>query len=308
MLFHRAFHHYTGGHGKVWDYFGHVRAHPGWEVGIHLTPDSVAEGNPWLAEGQAAQHDWRPAQADTLFLAGMDWDAYPWDRADKPVINLIQGVRHADPALLLHSYLSRPAIRICVGAPVAAAICASGKVRGPVLTIQAGVHVPEPPSHPGSGVFIAGYKQPELARALSLQLQAAGARVDLAVDWLPRTVFLERMAATEIVVALPLAEEGFFLPALEAMAQGRATIVPDCIGNRAYADPESNVLSPPMSVPALAEAVSRLRHDACLRARIAANGLATARRFGLARERQAVHEMLDNLDALWTQAWAATSH
>ena len=122
MLFHRDFHGYSGGHGKLWDYFRHVDAHPDWRAHLHLTAGSTHEDNPWLDAGVVPQPEWRPHAADALFLAGVDWQAYPQDAPERPVINLIQGVRHADPDLLLRDFLARPAIRICVGQPVADAI------------------------------------------------------------------------------------------------------------------------------------------------------------------------------------------
>ena len=51
MLFHRDFHGYSGGHGKLWDYFRHVDAHPDWRAHLHLTAGSTHEDNPWLDAG-----------------------------------------------------------------------------------------------------------------------------------------------------------------------------------------------------------------------------------------------------------------
>ena len=109
MLFHRDFHGYSGGHGKLWDYFRHVDAHPDWRAHLHLTAGSTHEDNPWLDAGVVPQPEWRPHAADALFLAGVDWQAYPQDAPERPVLNLIQGVRHADPDLLLRDFLARPA-------------------------------------------------------------------------------------------------------------------------------------------------------------------------------------------------------
>ena len=63
-----------------------------------------------------------PSGDDALFLAGEDWDLLPPDHPRRIVVNLVQGVRHADPALPLFQSLSRKAIRICVSQAVADAV------------------------------------------------------------------------------------------------------------------------------------------------------------------------------------------
>lgn len=301
LAFHRDFRRYSGGHGKVWDYFNHANAHPGWRASVYLTPDSVHVENPWRADPGTIARAWAPACADALFLGGMDWQAYPVDDPARPVINLVQGVRHADPAHPLSAFLSRRAIRICVGAPVAEAILATGLVNGPVRVIQAGLRLPaQTPSVARSGIFIGALKQPALGRALAARLQRDGRAATLADRWIPREQYLAQLAAAEIAVLLPVASEGLFLPALEAMAFGCATVVPDCIGNRAYLVPGSNALVPPMRLDELLAAIVQL-DDPGLRARLSQAGPQTAARFDLGRERAALHALLDDLDRVWRQ-------
>ncbi|WP_133478191.1 glycosyltransferase [Cognatilysobacter segetis] len=301
VWFHRRFHGYSGGHGKVFDYFGHVAAHPAFRPRLFLTPDSVDTDNPWRRAGVAAAEDWHPDAADVLFLGGMDWTAVPDDLPQRPVINLVQHVRHADPDGPLIGFLSRRAIRICVSQPVAAAIASTSRVNGPVLAIEAGLALPdvERGSVAPGRVFIAAAKQPEIGTALAAALVAQGRDVDLCIEWTSRAEFLRRLAAAERAVMLPFATEGFFLPGLEAMSLGIACVVPDCVGNRDYLEPGVNALSPDMRVEALLDAVVRL-DAASVRGRLAAAGTATAERFSLTRERAAFHAVLDRLDSLWT--------
>lgn len=303
LLFHRDFRGYSGGHGKVWDYCVHAERHPGWAASTYLTPQSVAEDNPWLAAPSQLTPAWDPTAADALFLGGMDWQAYPADDARRPVINLVQHVRHADPAHPLHAFLSRRAIRICVSAPVAEAILATGRVNGPVHVIPAALRLPARPDqlagiHPRQGIFIGAVKQPELGRALADALRAEGREVTLCEGWLPRADYLAALGGSTVAVLLPHATEGFFLPGLEAMALGCASVVPDCIGNRAYLAPDRNALVPAMTLEALRAAVVRL-DDPALRERLVQGGLDTAARFDLQRERAAFHAILDDLDAQW---------
>ena len=73
ILFHRDFKEYTGGHGKVWDYFNHAIA-LGLDARVYLTPDSLRDAsNPWLSIPERIESAWQPEKADLLFLAGMDW-------------------------------------------------------------------------------------------------------------------------------------------------------------------------------------------------------------------------------------------
>jgi glycosyltransferase involved in cell wall biosynthesis len=126
-------------------------------------------------------------------------------------------------------------------------------------------------------------------------------QVTLLAAPLPRPDYLAALAAADIAILLPHAAEGFYLPALEAMALGCATVVPDCIGNRAYVEPGRNALVPGHDLESLLAAVERLR-DAGLRTCLREAGIATASRFGQARERRAFHAVLDDLPALWAAA------
>ena len=300
LLFHRDFHQYTGGHGKVWDYFNHAGRHPQWSPAIHLTASSTDLHNPWRVNQVPSDLHWNPNSASALFLAGLDWNAYPVDAAAKPVINLIQHVRHADPADGLHRHLSRRAIRICVSQAVADAICGTGLVNGPVRVIPAAIDLAGLPQVAPSrhGVFIGATKQPQLGQMLFGYLQEHGLDATLIDRWVPRDHYLALMAQSRVAVLLPSPTEGFFLPGLEAMALGCATVVPDCIGNRAYMRAGHNALAPAAQLEALIAAISQL-DDATFADALMDAGKATAARFGLDDERAKFHAILDEIDNLW---------
>ncbi|MDG6348869.1 glycosyltransferase [Luteimonas sp. 8-5] len=301
LLFHRDFLYYTGGHGKVWNYFQHARAHPAWSPRVFLSPASIAAGNPWLAHPESIDARWDPGTADALLLGGTDWSMYPVDDPGRPVINLVQHVRHADAGSQLRSHLRRRAIRICVSRQVADAILATGETNGPVRVIEAALDLPSREATPTDGrrgIFIDAMKQPDTGAALHRLLRERGRDSVLSTTRMPRGEYLDRLGSAAVAVLLPHPREGFFLPALEAMALGCATIVPDSIGNRAYLEPGRNALVPQPDPEALLEAVLQLDDDA-LAARLVQSGRTTARRFDLAGERRAFHAILDDLDALW---------
>ncbi|MGI8559863.1 MAG: glycosyltransferase [Luteimonas sp.] len=267
---------------------------------MYLTPRSLPVHNPWRETSVAVEAAWSPDSAAALFLGGEDWSAHPADDPGRPVINLVQHVRHADPADTLHRHLSRRAVRICVSQAVADAIAGTGRVNGPVRVIPAALDMAKFPACEGlrEGVFIGASKQPALGRSLYDCLRAQGRDATLVDTWQPRATFLAHLARCRVAVMLPAATEGFFLPGLEAMALGCATVVPDCVGNREYLRPGLNVLAPAAELDALARAVADL-DDQQLASRLSEAGRTTATTFGLERERSAFHAVLDELDALW---------
>lgn len=302
LLFTRRFDHYTGGHGKVLDYLRHADAHPAWTPELGLHPDSTMAGNPFLEHPRTRVGIPVAGRDDVLFLAGEDWRWMPPDRADRKVVNLVQGVRHADPGSSLRAYLPRKAIRICVSHAVADAIRATGEVCGPVHVIPAALSLPKAaPVAPRlrESIFIAAHKQPELGVALADALRAQGHTVDLQLGLVERSEFLAKLARAEVAIPLPLAQEGFFLPGLEAMALGCLLVGVDAAGNREYLRDGVNAIVAAPTLAGILEAVSRLPADRPARDAMIAAGSETAAAFSLAHERAAFHRLLDDLEAQW---------
>lgn len=302
LLFTRHFDHYTGGHGKVLDYLRHADAHPAWTPELGLHPDSRREGNPFLEHPRTRVGIPVAGRDDVLFLAGEDWRWMPPDDPDRLVINLIQGVRHADPGSSLRAYLPRRAIRICVSHAVAEEISATGEVCGPVHVIPAALSLPKVapvPHRLREGIFIAAHKQPELGVALADALRAQGYQVELQLGLVERDEFLAKLARAEVAIPLPLAQEGFFLPGLEAMALGCLLVGVDAAGNREYLRDGVNAIVAAPTLAGILAAVSRLPADRHARNAMIAAGGETAAAFTIAREREAFHALLDGLEAQW---------
>jgi hypothetical protein len=307
MLFYRDFLGFAGGHLKLWHYFQHVRAHGAYRPRIYFTPASVwDESNPWREERAAVEPHWQPQSAGCLFLAGLDWQALPESalRPEVPVINLVQGVRHAQPGDPRYAYLGRKAIRICVSAEVARAVSASGRANGPVVTIANGIDLGEvgarrAPQSRSIELLIVGPKQPELARRLAAALPAS-AGIVLIDQVLPRAELLARLGEARVALLLPLEAEGFYLPALEAMAAGALVVCPDCVGNRVFCVGGDNCLMPDYTEAALLAATRRaLQLDGAEAGRLLERAGATARRHTLEAERSEFHALLNHLRELW---------
>jgi hypothetical protein len=202
--------------------------------------------NPWVRNCEKINSEWRPENSDGAFLAGTDWLSI-CDDYEKPVINLIQGVRHADKNDVRFNFLERRAVRICVSHEVADAILSTRKVNGPVFTVSNGLdskEFPDPASIRDIMVLIAGYKNPKLALDIAANLESLGINVNCLTIQLDRPKYLSLISRAFATIFLPTDREGFYLPALEGMALGTLVICPDCVGNRGFCLHNENSLMP----------------------------------------------------------------
>ena len=298
LLFHRDYRGLTGGHLKVRHYYAHAACSARYTPRIYFTPESLAgPENPWHGIDPPALAAWRPEEAAALFVAGLDWRAVP-DPCPVPVINLVQHVRHAFPGDERRPFLARPAVRICVSREVADAITATGAVNGPVHVIPNGIDLENIPSaaERDIGVLVAGVKNRPFAAALADRLATAGIEAVVSDARLPRAVFLERLSRARVVVTLPHEQEGFFLPALEAMAAGAIVVCPDCTGNRGFCRDRVTAFRPAYDLGEVAAAtLAAVRLPPGERAGMLAAATAEARRHGLEAERSAFLRILDAL-------------
>ncbi len=304
LLFHRDFRGLTGGHLKVWHYLRHAAASRSFRPRVFLTAASRRDAsNPFLAGNPDwLVPSWQLERADALFLAGLDWMAVP-DDWSKPVVNLIQGVRHASAGDPRRGFLGRRAARICVSGEVADAILATGLVNGPVYTIPNAVEVPAVDVdgvRRRTPLLVAGWKEPVRTAAVVAALRAAGFEPEVIAARMPREAFLGRVAAAEVVVFLPLEVEGCFLPALEAFALGSLVVCPDCVGNRQFCRDGDTCLRPGHSPASLVAAVAQATAmTPCDRERIVAAAQAEAAARGLDGEKRAFLAILDDLERSW---------
>lgn len=309
VLFYRDFRGFTGGHLKVWHYFNHVRHSIHHQPHIAFSADTVwNDTNPWFPIRDTALAGWSVEQADILFLAGMDWSVL--DEAQrhlppKPVINLIQHVRHADPCEPLFRYLPHRAVRICVSEPVSQALRATKRVNGPLFTIPNGMDSTELPKSKlwetrDLDILIMGIKQPALATELHRYLKTTNQRVETLTHSIPRPAFLELLSNARIALFLPHATEGFYLPALEGFALETLVICPDCIGNRTFCLPGENCLQPTYTIESLLHATQQALHMTPLE-RLAFLEAARwmAQQHSLLEERRSFLEILQHIETIW---------
>ncbi len=305
ILFVRQLETFSGGHLKVFDYLGHAASAPWLEPRLYLAPGSD-EALARSLTPRGVERTPRLGKADLYFVAGMDWalfDQAGLDLSEAPVVNLIQHVWHAHEGNPRRQYLRRPAVRICVSPEVAAAI--APLANGPVLTIPNGVGVGERAADGTPRrrrVFIGGLKNPGEAEACAAALAAAGAEVDLCLEPLDRGAYLGRIAACQVSILLPNPLEGFYLPALEAMALGSVPVVPDCVGARSFCLDGVNCLAPAYRTADLCAAALRLLAEDQTRESMRLQGGAMAADHSLQREREraldAFRRVLADLSAI----------
>jgi hypothetical protein len=300
VLFFRNYAGFTGGHLKLLHYFEHTLASGLLRPRMYLSPQSVREGNIFLALREHLVD--RPCDYDMLFVDGMDWrtiEAFGLRWQGVPVINLVQNTRHANPGDPRRAWLSRPATRICVSQEVADAILATGEVDGPMHVIPNGLASVESlrvgPSARTVDVFIGGLKDPVLGQEVAAQLGRQGITVDLASELIPRQAYLARMAQARVAVLMTIDYEGSFLPALEAMALDVAVVCPDTPGIHGNCRASETALLVERRADALAAAALRLLREPALLDQLRANGRAVAAFHTLERERAAYLEILANV-------------
>ncbi len=309
VLFHRNFRRFSGGHLKVWHYYSHLKGSNDFTPACYFSEESIwNEDNPWLALKEQREKIWSPQNADALFLAGKDWmllkKAAPPSRRI-PVVNLIQHVRHADPADIRSSFLSNRAVRICVSEQVAQCLRETRRINGPLFTVSNGIDLDEMPisnewTQRSTDILIAGLKNPVLAMELAERLREMTSAVEALSTHLPRWQFLEKLNQSKVVILLPNKTEGFFLPALEAMAVGAMVVCPDCIGNRSFCIDGINCFMPDYTlldiVQAAVKSFSLIASD---RQRLLTGSWQTALQHSLFREKNEFLAIMKNLGNIW---------
>ncbi len=309
MLFHRIFRGLTGGHLKVWHYFRYVRQSNLYRPEIFFSNrTNFGEPNPWWNDGEYFAKSWQPKEADAFFLGGMDWKMIPEEflqKGSRPVVNLIQHIRHSLPSDPRYSFLSKKAIRICVSPEVRDAIESTGQLKGPVFTIPNGISTEDFPapdllSEKRWDFMIAGLKRPLLASSLKAVLAPFRFKVRCLTRTVPRKEFLATIAASRVAILLPNPLEGFFLPAIEAMGLNVIVVCPDCVGNRSFCKDGINCFFPKPNLVDLASAAFRsIKLPEESRKSILDNARKTFEEHSLTKERDAFYEILLHIDDIW---------
>lgn len=310
IVFHRDFTGFSGGHLKVFNYFEHVKTTDNYSPTIYFTPESILDTqNPWNQLTEFHVKKWEPEKSDILFLAGNDWASLSPDFQQTgaiPVINLIQGLRHADPGHSLYKYLTNPAIRIFVSQETADAVRNTGCINGPSFVIPNGTDLEELRKYHKKRedreieLLIVGLKNPEMARLIASHCEQKQIRVKCLDCQVPRPDFLRLMGNSLSALCLPLEKEGFYLPGLEGMALETLVICPQFEGNKILYQHRKNCLVPKYNPESIAEVIETSRKMSVIELNmIIAEAAQSALKHELSRERTDFLKILNNVRQLW---------
>ena len=299
ILFVRKFKKPSGGQLKVRDYFEHCLYHPSLKPYLYFTPDSDWQASSFwnFVPKDRLVDKAEPQYYEFIFLAGRDWEYVPEIPATCRVINYIQHVKHAEASDKRHEFLRRPAWRICVSEEVAAAI--SPFAAGEVSVIKNGIPLelfrPDTPKQKNS-ILILARKNPDLGVKLFETLKEQNRQAGLLIDYISREEFAQRLRESDIFVALPHETEGFYLPALEAMASGCAVICSDAVGNRSFCRHEETCLMPAYDdYEEHLQMIEKLLANFDLKETIRRRGLQSAPTFSLETERKTFYDLLNQV-------------
>ena len=290
----------SGGALKLRHYFEHALASPilG-HAAVHMPADTRwSAANTWIRHRDRVTDDIDWPTVRVVVISGWGWDRFIPQRFHKAppfqVVYLVQSFGRIDPRDSQFRHLANPAIRICVSRPLEAELRRLDVANGPIHTIPAGIEtsVFPAPRRRNVDVLIVGFKMPTIARGLAASLAQSGIAATMLMEKGPRGDFLELLGRARVVVCLPAVREGFYLPALEAMAVGAVTVCPDARGND-YCEDGVNCFQPEYRVDALAAAaVEATKLPWTQAAKIRREAFATARRHDYAVERRRFQAVL----------------
>ncbi|MGB3533566.1 MAG: glycosyltransferase [Microcoleaceae cyanobacterium] len=314
ILFYRDFGGFSGGHLKVWDYFNHTLASPNYLPYIYFYSDHTCwnNSNPWVTTDSHLILSQPLSTPDVIFIDGLDWlqfDRQFLQNNTIPIINLIQGMRHCQPDNPRYQFLKYKAIRICVSPEVQDSLQKIDQVNGPIFCIPNGIDtslLPQPLNftEKQDKILISAQKQPQLGVQLKQLLELQGNSVNLLLTPQSRAEYFNQINQAKIAIFLPNRQEheGFYLPALEAMALGTFVICPDCIGNRSFCLPSYNCFRPNYTLEEIVNAVNIALSLSSLQFnQIIKNAKKIVEKHSLNQERQAFLEILGQIQDLWSQ-------
>lgn len=323
VLFHRSWTKFNGGTSggqlKVRDAFEHIKSSDKFEPFVYFNPETVWYDNPgnfWLPYKNEALKDWIIRPTDILFLSGHDWKILPPEVAASPpvpIINIAQP-RHTNPEDPRHNSLHYPAIRIAKSS-MGKKIMEDFGVNGPVYLIPDSIdfsQLPQPNSSPDIDLLIVGLKNPDLATRLFKNLERKNfwkrKKWKIAVQIPPklptRADFLNLVNSAKIIVFLPLdaerGSEGFYLPALEAMAMNKLVVCPNVVGNVDFCIPNVTCIQPEYTEKSIESAMlMALQMSPFEQEQLINAGKKIAANHDITLEKQRLLNLLHQADEIW---------
>ena len=310
----------VGGVVKVFDYVNHA-VELGYEPVI-ASPERYREGLPLFTnrrfanltpEGGLKYIDLEQVSLGPDDLAFLTWPTHyevverrmsRWTQHEQ-VIQIVQNVRWANPAFAggyAVRVLSRPMARIMTNDVVLEAVEPYLNPASLTEVIQLG----------HDSAFFAKSRAGGLGSPLKVayttwksevgdEVASLLAGADFRFKAIRRPAGWEELRKlyhwADVFLATPFAEEGFYMPGLEAMAAGAVVISPDAGGNRAYCDFGKNCLPVELNdAPGYAAVLKTLKSERTEEVeRLRREGYETVKRHTLRHEKERFGEFLDRL-------------
>lgn len=293
----------SGGILKVCDYMKHALEFDALNTRIYVPRENNLTSlskSPLFTVRHRVQYtiDW--SEVAILVISGWGWERFvPAQFSDNPpfiILYIVQSFAKIDPLDRRFTNLKSPAIRICVSAPLGRALNDIDGVNGPVHVIPAGIRVSEVQESAERNrdidVCIVGLKNPQLATTIHNYFLHQGFKICLLTERVSRTSFLNKISRARVATFLPERVEGFYLPALEAMALGTLVVCPDVRGND-YVIDGHNAVVPAYTLEAIVAAVEfSLRLSLDVITVITKNAETTALSHDIHNERAAFQKLL----------------
>ena len=308
----------SGGALKLRHYFEHAQSLFPQKTKIYMPEDT-----PWTAYNLFTPHrnmvvhniDW--LVVSVMVISGWGWERFIPEKfhAAPPfqVIYLVQSFSKFTPQDSRFPSFANPAIRICVSEPLSAKLRTLGIANGPVHTIPAAIDMEQLQiagdisASRDTDLLIIGLKNPQMGNQIAAEARQFGIQPRLLTERLSRKNFLQQIARARIVMCLPESIEGFYLPALEAMALGSLVIVPPVIGNN-YCIDGFNCIVPEYDVNGIIGAIKLvIGLSPSESGELIENAKMTALKHTLSKERTAFHNILKDavagtvLDRTWME-------
>ncbi len=309
----------NGGNLKLRDCFDHIMHSEQFSPNVFFSEDTRwfdHPGNHWNDLRETALEEWSVGPQDILFFSGHDWQSLSEAqrrRPPAPIINIVQP-RHTRSQDSRRAFLAHPAIRIAKS-EVGAEIIRQYGLNGPLYVIPDAIDVEQLAKYGSSkdiDILILGLKQAELARQVHqaltklnrLKLRKLKIQLQLPPGLPTRDEFLQLLGRAKIVACLPLlasrGSEGFYLPALEAMAMDTLVVCPHAVGNIGHCIDHYNCIVPEYTLEAMvnglkkALSMNRRQKEALLK-----NGRITARKHDIVQERTAILDLVHRAHEIW---------
>ncbi len=323
VVFHRKWTKFNGGTSggqlKVRDAFNHIKSSDQFTPVVYFPQDTIWHDNPgnyWLDLRRQAMQSWQLMKDDILFFSGKDWEILEKDKDNwppNPILNIVQP-RHTFDNDPREPFLKYPAIRI-VKSNAGKEILRNHRVNGPLFLIPDAIdpnELPPPNLNPQFDLLIIGLKNPVMAEKLELMLtnllpnNSLKIKVQLPPKLPTRNAFLQLLNDASTVCFLPNMVdngfEGFYLPALEAMALKKLVICPDVIGNRDFCLDGYNCFRPNYEENEILQAIKKAfvmsEEEKTI---MIERAFETSKQYHIEIERKVYLELLDQTDEIWNQ-------